>query len=432
MREDFLSFIWQFQYFDAKQLTTTEGQMLLILETGKPNPNAGADFEMAKVRIDGVEWVGNVEIHLKSSDWKQHRHHHNHAYNNVILHVVWEDNQTTQRKDASTIPTLALKQRTNPKILYRYQSLLDELGAIPCHRHLAKVKSIHVLTMLDKALVQRLEQKAEAVIAIWENNQKDWEETAYQLLAQNFGFKTNAVPFLRLAQNLPLRILQKHKENLLQVEALLFGQAGFLDLIEEENLTEEYPRQLLKEYQFLAQKYQLEAHRLAPHEWKMLRMRPPNFPTIRIAQFAQLINQHDSLFSTLLNTNPDLLKTKFKVLQSDYWQRHYRWEKAALRRISGLGVLSIENIFINTLAPLLTAYSRVKDQSEYLERALLHLEQLPAERNKIIKLWADLGLRVKTAFDSQALLELYKNYCLPKKCLSCTIGTHLVREGQDG
>lgn len=432
MREDFLSFIWQFQYFDAKQLTTTEGQSLQIMEAGRLNSHAGADFELAKVRIDGVEWIGSVEIHLKSSDWKQHKHHQNTAYNNVILHVVWEDNQSTQRKDASQIPTLALKQRINPKMLYRYQNLLGELGAIPCHRQLAKVKAIHILTMLDKTLVQRLEQKAEAVIALWENNQRDWEETAYQLLAQNFGFKTNAVPFLRLAQNLPLKVLQKHRGNLLQVEALLFGQAGFLDLIEEEILSEAYPREVRAEYQFLAQKYQIQDQRLSAHEWRMLRMRPPNFPTIRIAQFAQLINQHESLFSTLLNTNPDLLKTSFKVLQSDYWQRHYQWEKTSTRRISGLGLLSIENIFINTLAPLLTAYAKVKDQSEHLERALMHLENIPAEKNKIIMMWSDLGLKVKTAFDSQALLELYKAYCLPKKCLSCNIGTHLVREGNDG
>ncbi len=432
MREDFLSFIWRFQYFDTKHLTTTDGDSLQIIETGRLNSNAGADFELAKIRIGEVEWIGSIEIHLKSSDWKQHRHNQNTAYNNVILHVVWEDNQSTQRKDDSQIPTLELKQRINPKMLYRYQSLLDELGVIPCHKHLAQVKAIQILTMLDKALVQRLEHKAETVIALWENNQRDWEETTYQLLAQNFGFKTNAATFLRLAQSLPLRILQKHKGNLLQIEALLFGQAGFLDLVEEENLTEEYPRQLLKEYQFLAQKYQIQENRLAPHEWKMLRMRPPNFPTIRIAQFACLINQHESLFSTLLNTDTDLLKTSLKILQSDYWQRYYQWEKPASRRIGGLGVLSIENVFINTLAPLLTAYSKVKDQSEHLERALLHLEQLPAEKNKIITMWAELGLKVKTAFDSQALLELYKSYCLPKKCLSCNIGTHLVREGKDG
>jgi hypothetical protein len=430
MREDFLSFIWQFQYFDAHDLTTSDGKSLQIISAGSLNQDAGPDFEFAKILIEDIDWAGNVEIHLKASDWQQHRHEQNIAYNNVILHVVWEENQAIRRNDETSIPTLILKNRVNPKMLYSYQSLQAELGDIPCHRHFAQVKSLYHLTMLDKALIQRLEKKGEHVLNLWEANQKNWEETAYQLLAQNFGFKTNAAPFLRLAQNLPLKVLQKHRGDLSQIEALLFGQAGFLKILEEDD-AEDYPKNIKKEYQFLAKKYELNSHIISEVEWKFLRMRPPNFPTIRIAQFAQLINQTDNLFAKLIQGSSEELKKDFRIKQSSYWQTHYHFAKPATKTVSSLGLGSIENIIINTAVPLLAAYSQAKDQSAYMEQAILHLENLPAENNKILKMWGKLGLKVKTAFDSQALLELHKSYCLPKRCLSCTIGTSIVREGNN-
>lgn len=429
MREDFLSFIWQFQYFDAQNLRTSEGQSLQVISAGTLNQDAGPDFEFANILIEGVAWAGSIEIHLKSSDWQQHKHTQNTAYNNVVLHVVWEENQPIKRPDSTMIPTLILKDRVNPKMLYRYQALQSELGEIPCHRHFAQVKPLYQLTMLDKVLVQRLEKKGAQVLALWEANQKNWEETAYQLLAQNFGFKTNAAPFLRLAQNLPLKILQKHKGNLSQIEALLLGQAGFLEDMEAEILEKSYPKDTLREYRFLAQKYQLNTTQIHTQEWKFLRMRPPNFPTIRIAQFAQIINQNNNLFAKLLQAKPENLKKDFRIKQSEYWQKHYHLGKQASKELSGMGMSSIENIIINTVVPLLAAYSQAKDEQAYLERAILHLENLPAENNKILKMWEELGLKVKTAFDSQALLELYKSYCLPKQCLSCSIGVNIVREG---
>lgn len=434
MKEDFLHFLWLFQYFDKQALQTTQRETLQVVQVGARNLEAGADFSLSKLKINGVDWAGDIEIHLKSSDWNAHQHQHNPAYNNVILHVVWVDDAPVQRVDGTLMPTLELKDRTDPQWLYQYEKLLSNKDAIPCASQFADVGTIQKLSMLDKALAKRLEDKAFLLRALLVKNKQDWEETTYQILAKNFGFKVNSEPFLRLSQGLPLKILLKHQDNLKQLEALLLGQAGLLYRDTARNSENQevggYITSLRKEHHFLSHKYRLEPEQLAYENWKFMRLRPVNFPTIRLAQFASLIHQHQSLFSLFFNNDYKALTKKLQVSQSAYWQKHYTLTKPTQKAVPALGKNSIENIIINTVVPLLVLYAKEKKQEAYMERATSFLENIKAENNHILRMWQNLGLKVKTAFDSQALIELYNNYCSPKKCLSCTIGLAIIRQSK--
>ena len=425
MSEDFLYFLWQFQYFDKTNLQTTVGEALQILSVGQRNTNAGPDFLNGRVLIEGIEWAGNVEMHLRSSDWHRHTHTLDRAYDSVVLHVVWENDIVIQRPDRTFVPTLELKTLTSRKLLYKYQALTESKEVIPCASQFVNSAEIQKRSMLDRALMQRLERKASAVHEMLERNHQDWEETAYQLLVQNFGFKINAEPMLRLAQGLPLKVLQKHRDNLTQIEALLLGQSGMLPAMKMED---EYTDKLCKEYDFLATKYALRSYQLRAHEWKFLRLRPANFPTVRLSQLATLIQHQPSLFSLFIHVeNSKMLEQALRVKQSDYWQQHYQFQKEATSKVPALGKTSVENIIVNTIVPLLVAYSEAKDNRAFLDKALELLEQLPAEKNYITELWEGLELKSKTAFDSQSVIELYNNFCSTKQCLNCSIGTALLK-----
>ncbi len=426
MREDFLHFIWQFQYFDQQQLQTTDRQSISVLYPGAKNTDAGPDFKQARVLINDVEWTGSVEIHLKSSFWDIHQHQHDRAYNNVVLHVVWQDDRPVRRADQSSIPTLELKGRVNLDWLYRYQSLIQNQAPIPCANLLAQVNPLKKMMMLDRVLVERLEKKAFLIRALLVSNQQDWEETTYQLLAKNFGFKVNSEVFLRLSQGLPLKIIRKHQDHPEQIEALLFGQAGFLEAITQSE-ADDYTRRLCREYTFLSKKYQLADQRLEVTQWKFLRLRPANFPTVRISQLATLLSQEQNLFSLLCHSKADLPLKRLAVKPSAYWQQHYHFHKPARKTVPGLGKSSIENILINTVAPLMASYALEKDQSAYMDKAIALLENLKAENNRIIKMWKELDMTVQHAQDTQALIELYQSYCQAKKCLQCSIGLNLVQ-----
>ncbi|MFY7912792.1 MAG: DUF2851 family protein [Emticicia sp.] len=422
MNEAFLHYLWQFQQFDKSNLQTILGEKVSVLKTGILNTDAGPDFTNARLQINEIEWVGNVEIHVKSSDWQLHKHQHNEAYNNVILHVVWENDQTIMRQNGSLIPTLELKSITDIQLLDKYQYLIDSQSVIPCKEHFTDVSDLSKFAILDKVLAKRLQQKAQVVEQLLEKNNGDWEETAYQLLARNFGFKLNSETFLRLAQNLPLKVLQKHRDNLTQIEAMLFGQAG---LIEE---MDEYSEKLSQEYDFFSAKFSLKQNQLSSHEWKFLRTRPANFPTIRIAQLAKLITQQQSFFSLFTQTNSiEDLRNALKIEQSTYWQEHYNFGKVASKKLVGLGKDSINNILINTVIPLLACYSEKTDNQEFMARCVSFLEALPAEENHITEMWGGLGLTIKSAFDSQASIELYNNFCTHKRCLQCNVGIEILR-----
>lgn len=423
MNESFLHYLWQFQYFDKNDLCSTQGEPVAILKIGSLNTNAGPDFADAKIKINGMEWVGTVEIHVKSSDWYVHHHEVDGAYENVVLHVVWENDKAVFRKDKTMIPTLELKSRVEDSIFKAYKKLVNSPSAIACEKTFPLVDVLTKLSMLDKALMERLENKSDLITKILKSNQGDWEETCYQLLARNFGFKVNAEPFYQLARSLPFKIILK-QNSLLQTEALLFGQAGML----ETKTKDEYITNLYQEYQALAQKYSLKESRLNPSQWRFLRLRPANFPTIRIAQFASMLYSSKNIFSQMVSANSyRVIQQLLSAGQSAYWNSHYRFGKKAKDIVPDLGEMSIQNILINTVVPLLVAYGKYKDEQRLIDRGVEILQQLPPEHNNITRLWTALGLKVKTAFDSQSLIELYGNFCQKRQCLNCSVGITILK-----
>lgn len=425
MNESFLHFIWQFQYFTKDKLQTTAGQNLLILRPGRLNNDSGADFQDARIVIGELEWIGSIEIHLKSSDWYQHTHQNNPAYGNVILHVVWENDQNITYSDQTYIPTLELQTLTDKNLLVRYGQFLGSSQTIPCHTQFVGTESIYKLSMLDKAMSVRLKEKAEFVSDLFQNSGYDWEETTYKLMAKNFGFHINAESFFKIAERLPLRILKRHRDNLFQLEALLFGMAGFL----EESPKDEYHCALQKEYDFLKIKYGLADKQLLLHEWKFLRLRPSNFPTVRLAQFARIIQENINLFSVFLHLDSlATFKKLLRVEQSLYWQNHYVFGNNSNQKVPVIGLSSVENLLINTVVPLTASYSIQKNEPRFLTKSIRLLEELPAEKNTISESWKELGLNIQNAFDSQAGIKWYKDFCSQKKCLQCDVGIQIMKK----
>jgi Protein of unknown function (DUF2851) len=426
MQEDFLYYVWKLQYFDKKYLATCQGEALSVSHPGTRNDHAGPDFLQGSIIINNVIWHGHIEIHINASDWHEHQHHNDKAYENVILHVVWHHDKDIQQQDGTIIPTLALKDRVSPQLHQQYQRLVHNKAPIPCAKHLPQVADLLKASMLDKALFQRLTHKNNLVYRLLEDNKGDWEATAYQLLAYNFGFKVNSSTFLDLALNLPLKTLAKHADNLLELEALLLGQASLLPANKEPQ--DAYLEALKKAHNYLAHKYPLKIGGVQETQWKFFRLRPANFPTIRIAQFAQLMHQNPSIFDLLVHVPTQTLYKKLSIMQSPYWQAHYRFFKRSNTKIPGLGKASIEHILINTAVPLLVAYGKTKDEQDYIDRAITILQHLPAEHNTITRHWEDVGIKAKSAFDSQALIELFNNFCVKKKCLSCDIGVAILQK----
>jgi hypothetical protein len=423
MNESFLHYLWQCQYFEKKELLTATGEPIVVLKTGLLNTHAGPDFFNAKIKIGDVAWAGHVEVHIKSSDWYTHHHQTDAAYNNVILHVVWENDKPVLRSDGTALPTLELRSRVSDAMVKEYRRLINSASPIACEKSFSSVEDIVKLSMLDKVLMQRLETKATAVEELLKANTGDWEETTYQLLARNFGFKVNADPFFQLANAVPYKLIQK-QNTLLHVEALLFGQAGMLVT----KTKDEYITQLFREYQFLAQKYSLADGALNPAQWKFLRLRPANFPTVRLAQFASLLCHSKTIFSKLVSSpSCQAVKEMLMTGQSDYWKTHYRFGTKAKGAVPVLGESSVQNLMINTVAPLLVAYGKSKDDQSLVDRAVAWLQHTTAEQNKITRSWASLGLRVNSAFDSQALIELFNNFCSKRQCLNCAIGVSILK-----
>ena len=421
MSEDFLHYIWKHRLFDKNNLETTGGEKIIVEHPGTYNTDAGPDFFNARIKIGNTLWAGNVEIHLRSSDWSKHFHQKDKAYDNVILHVVAEDDEEIKHKNKTLFPTLELKDCFDKTYFLNYERLVTSRNRIPCEKQISSVKSFTVDHWLERMLIERLERKSKDIFATLEQNKNNWEETFYFLLAKNFGFKVNAQPFEELARAVPLTALAKHKNDLMQIEAMLFGQAGMLD----KRFSDEYPAALKKEFIFLKSKFRFENRVSAP--WKFLRLRPANFPTIRIAQFGQLIQRSSHLFSKILEcTTTKQIKKLFTVSVSDYWKSHFMFEKKSPVHEKHLGDSAIENIIINTAAPILFAYGMNRNDESLKERSMKFLEQLAPEKNSIIAKWESIGVEADCSLRSQALLELFNEYCSRKKCLTCGIGNKLI------
>ena len=420
MNESFLQFIWKHRLYETDKLGTTDGSPIKVLSHGMLNTDAGPDFFNAQIQIGNTVWAGNVEIHIKSSDWYRHKHDQNPAYDNVILHVVKEFDQPVTNTKSQHIPTLVLPYVES--LEENYDDLIKSEGWIACANRFHQVDMITLQLWFHALMVERLQQKTDEIIKQLEQNKNDWNETFYQFLARNFGFKTNTLPFELLAKTVPLAILSKHKNDLFQLEALLFGTAGLLN---KEEVGDDYFLSLQKEFSFLQGKYKLKT--INEHLWKFLRLRPVNFPTIRIAQFANLIHHSSALFSRLIEID-DLSKIRklFHAQASIYWDTHYRFNKTSAKSIKHFGDSSFFNIVINTIVPFLFVYGDFHNNQHLKNRALEYLEKVPSEKNSIINNWQKMGVRVGSAFDSQALIQLKNCYCNPKKCLNCPVGTKLI------
>jgi len=423
MNEEFISYLWKFRLYKNEKLQSTDGEPIEVLQSGEQNYQSGPDFFNAKIKIGETIWAGNVEIHVKASDWLKHQHQTDDAYDNVILHLVYEADTSIKRKDGTPIPTLSLFKRILPKMYQNFLYLHSSKEWIPCQKQITKIDSFTLATWLDRLLIERLERKITPILKALKENQNSWETTFYYFLARTFGGKVNSEPFELLAKSLPMDALAKHKSQLFQIEALLFGQAGLLDKEFEEN----YPNALRKEYSFLQKKFSLTP--LQGHSWKFGRMRPPNLPTIRIAQFATLIHQSSSLFSKVLNAQKlEEYHQLFEVQLSDYWLTHYVFDKASKKRSKSLGKNTINSILINTVIPVMFVYGKKRGQSDFSDRALQLLETLAPEKNSIIDKWIALEIKPKNAFESQALLQLKNEYCKSKRCLECAVGNKLLRQ----
>ncbi len=424
MQESFLHYVWQFQYFDKRELKTTQGDPIEIFYQGIGNGNSGPDFLNAKVRIGTIDWAGNIEIHTKASAWYEHGHHVDAAYGNVVLHVVWNSDKEVFREDGTLMPTLELQGRVDRSLIERYRKLVENPGTIPCSKTFAEVNDVVKFSMLDKALMQRLEQKAGQILQLAKASTYDWEEVTYQIMGRNFGFKINYDPFFQLVNAVPHKTLLKHSDNLVAMEAILFGQAGFLEF----GLKDEYFKVLQREYKVLSAKYGLTQYKLNQAMWRFLRLRPANFPTVRIAQFSALYFNANNLFAKLMEaTSEGQLNELFAVDPSAYWHSHYRFGRATVRSISKMGKESVDNLIINSVAPLLVAYGKYSDNQALIDRAVSFLQKVPAEKNKITRIWDTMGCHSKSAFDSQALIELHNNFCAKRKCLSCNIGVEVLK-----
>jgi len=420
MEEEFFHYLWKYRLLD-KELRTVAGDPLTILHPGTHNHDSGPDFFNSRIRFGDTTWAGNVEIHVNSSDWYKHNHQQDRAYDNVILHVVYENDIPVTGFNGNLLPTLSLKGKFPESILSRYKDFLRNQRWIPCEQLIPGVDGFQFSQWSPVLVLEFQAEKMNRFRDSLDQCLNDWDECFYQQLSRSFGFRINAHPFELLSKSLPVRLLKKYTSQRFQLEALLFGQSGLLF----EKFSEDYPQQLQKEYEFLRQKHSLEP--INPAVWKFLRLRPSNFPTIRIAELAALLYRRDDLFSIILECkDAESIRHLFNVRASDYWSTHFRFSKVSPERHKVLGTSSIDLLIMNFVIPFLFFYGESKRIESQKEKSLLFLEQMPGEMNTDISRWKELGLPVSNALQTQALIRLKRGYCEQKKCLECRIGNVLL------
>jgi len=420
--EDFLHFVWRFRLFDQLALVGAEGEPIRTVQVGEHNHDAGPDFLFAKVRIGGAEWAGHVEIHVNGADWHRHGHHTDKAYNSVVLHVVWENPTTVRREDGTAIPTLELRPFVDPDLYRRYRQIVDNLSWIPCSDRMPGVPEPVKFQTLQRMIVERMEDRYDRINGILRACDGDWERVLFAMLCRSFGMKVNAETFLALGMLVPLTLIRKYADDPLKIEALFLGQAGFLD----RDFAHPHPEKLKHEYQYLKKLHQLtEADRFA---WRFMRMRPHNFPTIRLAQLAALYTAYPSLFSMMVDmpSADAFQKALADVDTSPFWHKHFSLEKASSEHTAKLSGPFIAHLIINAFAPVLFGYGKYTDNPAFREKSMDWLEAVKPESNAISRKFREIGLRIPSAAESQAVLQLKKQYCDRKKCLECPIGVKLM------
>jgi|SRR5690554_799212 len=422
MKEEFLHYVWQFQNWTDVALQTTNAKQIQVMHAGSVNTDAGPDFFNAQLVIEGQRWAGNIEIHIRSSDWYAHKHHQDKRYNAVILHVVWEHDVEVFREDETPIPVLELKEYVSKELLATYHRLNDKQAAwIACQDQLASVPKFTADSWLERVYFERLERKSKELIKDAEQNKYHWEALLFSKLARNFGLKVNGEAFYQMAMSLPFEVVQKCQANPLQLEALFMGQSGLL----EDTAVDDYYKELLSEYQFLRNKFSLQPIETPP---KFFRLRPYNFPTIRLSQLASLYHSNTALFSEWIK-GMEIAEfyAKYRVKANAYWDSHYNFGVTSSVRTKRLSKNFIDLLLINTLVPIRFVYSKYVGEDS-AEDIVQLIEQLPAENNSIIANYKKHGLKAGNALQSQALLQLYANYCTPKGCLSCGIGNAILKK----
>lgn len=413
--EELLHYVWKFRLF-RDGLKTTTGLPVEVIDVGLPNTNEGPDFFNAKVKIGDKVWAGNIEIHKQASEWVLHKHHDNKSYNSVILHVVENANCEVYNEQGQAVIQCEI---TYPGYIKENTDFLIHSNTdIPCCNFIGNIPPFHLNTWMNTLLIERLERKTGHIRELLLRSDSSWDDVFYILLSRNFGFGLNADSFERLALSLPLKYIQKQNDNLIQIEALLFGQSGMLD---NEKINDDYFMLLQKEYAFLRNKYELTP--LESYVFKTMRSRPTAFPQIRIAQLAALLHSSHGLFSKIIDCEDiGRIRLMFHVNASEYWQTHFTFGITSERKSKYLGDASLDVILINTVVPLLFIYGKYIDSEAHCERALRFLEMLKPEQNTITRRFSKLGMPFNNAADSQAMIQLKREYCEPKKCLFCRIG----------
>lgn len=420
MNEQFLQYIWKHKLFNKLELKTQNGQQVQIVSVGEQNHNAGPDFFNGRVIIDGTAWAGSIEIHIKSSDWFKHGHEKDRAYNNVILHVVAEHDAEVQTENNHPVTTVTLQY--DKRLTSNYQTLTNSSKWIPCQDYYGQIDPLLRSMWNETLLVRRLQRKSEVVRTLMAQTNNNLDEVFFKLLCINMGFKTNKEPFEQLSRKISLRMIRAIGNQSTKIEALLFGAAGFL-----QTPTDEYQHTLAKEFNHLSTKFKVRP--LDPVMWKFARMRPVNFPTIRLAQLAHIVSKNTSFTETLKKADTvNEVHQLFYATVSEYWLTHFTFQKNNKTSSKKLGLSSINNIIINSVFPFLFEIGKYYDDASLQKKVFSWLASLPPEKNRIVDNWKTIGAEIDDAYTSQAAIELYNEFCIQQKCLNCRLGGYIIRE----
>lgn len=424
LTEELLHFVWKFRLYHTTGLATTTGESIEVINPGTHNTHAGADFTNAKIKIGSTLWVGNIEIHLAADDWYAHGHHTDAGYNNTILHVVYSlGKKTAQKQNGTTLPVLVLNNAIPQELLSRYTQLLLQKKFVPCSTLISQADKFTIQQTIERAVIERLQQKVQQIETQLQRYSNDWEQILFIQLARYLGASINKDPMQWLAEKISVKTMAKHAGSLLQIEALLFGAAGLLHTTYDD----EYARTLQKEFMYLKRLHRLDT--LQGTEWKYLRLRPANFPTLRIAQLAALLQTQNFSFSKILNcTSVAEIEKLLQPQVSEYWKTHYRFDKQSNQVRSSLGESMKQVIIINAIVPVLFAYGKYKQDDTYCDRALQLLEECQPEGNSIIKQWNALGISTTNSYQTQGLLQLKNEHCDKFSCLQCGIGLKILKQ----
>jgi hypothetical protein len=428
MKEEFLHYLWKYNLYDPESLLDSDGNKIIVIHPGEYNRDSGPDFFNARLIIDGTGWAGNVEIHLRTSHFDVHGHNLDPSYDNVILHVVAENDRTVFNSKGQELLTTSLQ--FEPGLYENFLNLVNNPFIIACQDHISKTDRMLLNSWLSSLVIERLQDKSSLILSILSETGNDWEETFYRLLSRYFGFRVNTEPFEMLARALPFRIIRKHADSRFQIETLLFGTAGMLEEgLFRDAIDDDYYVALIREFKILSSKYSLQP--LHGWTWKFARLRPANFPTVRISQLAAMLSCANGLFSKVLEINNIMqLKSLFEVSASEYWDDHFIFGKKSRAFTKSTGPQSTDLLLINAVIPAIFVYGKSRDSVENCEKALSFLEKINPEENSIIDEWRSAGINAESSFWTQGLIQLRNSYCKKRRCLDCRIGARLIREGR--